>query len=116
MISRPVFASKICVTFESTIKRISQKDKVIVTGTPIRETLLNGDNQTGLSICGFKQDLPVLMVMGGSLGSQVINGFVRDNISALTKRFAIIHICGKGNLDNALINENYVQFEYVDDQ
>lgn len=109
------FASKICLTFEAAKKHIHQQEKLIVTGTPIRQSLLEGDKQKGLSLCGFDGNLPVLMVMGGSQGSQTINQVVRDSLPKLLADYAIIHICGKGNIDNSLAFDNYCQFDYVDE-
>ncbi len=110
------FASKICLTFSQVKKQIKQQDKTIVTGTPIRQSLMAGDKEKGLSICGLKGDLPVLMVMGGSQGSQTINQVLRSALPDLLTRFAIIHICGKGNIDYSLKFENYCQFEFVDEE
>jgi len=109
------FAAKICLTFEAAKKRIRQKDKIIVTGTPIRQSLLTGDKQKGLSVCHFDGRLPVLMVMGGSLGARVINQVVREALPELLDHYAIVHICGKGNVDKNLSFPNYCQFEYVDE-
>ena len=57
----------------------------------------------------------ILMVIGGSLGSVAVNQAVRGILPRLLERFQIIHICGKGNLDEGLIGTHgYVQYEYVD--
>ena len=59
----------------------------------------------------------ILFIMGGSLGSQLINNEIRKNLNKLLKEFNIIHICGKGNIDQSLINkEGYKQFEYVSEE
>ena len=55
--------------------------------------------------------------MGGSLGSKVVNDVIRDNIDTLLEEFDIIHICGKGNVDENLKDKKgYVQFEYVNEE
>lgn len=55
------------------------------------------------------------MIIGGSLGAVAVNNAVRRILPRLLKQFQIIHICGKGNLDETLLHtEGYVQFEYVD--
>ncbi|WP_367605925.1 undecaprenyldiphospho-muramoylpentapeptide beta-N-acetylglucosaminyltransferase [Legionella sp. W05-934-2] len=109
------FASKICLTFAAAKKHIRQQDKTMVTGTPIRPTLFLGDKAQGLSLCGFDGKLPVLMVMGGSLGSQTINEVLRACLPDLISAFSIIHICGRGNLDDSFDCINYCQFDYVDE-
>ena len=55
------------------------------------------------------------MVIGGSLGSVTVNTVVRSILKKLLEQFQVIHICGKGNLDESLIGTTgYVQYEYVD--
>ncbi|MCL2190285.1 MAG: undecaprenyldiphospho-muramoylpentapeptide beta-N-acetylglucosaminyltransferase [Defluviitaleaceae bacterium] len=113
------FAKKICVAFPETLKNISTK-KAILTGIPIREELLKGSPTAGLKMCGFENNgKPILLVTGGSQGAAAINNAVREALPALTKKFRIIHLCGKGNLLNPLPNGNapntYAQFEYISD-
>lgn len=107
------FASKICVTFPEARKQFSA-DKAVHTGSPIRSEVLAGDAERGRRLCGFDATKPVLLVMGGSLGSEKINTAIRTNLRALTEQFQIVHICGKGNVDAALADTaGYKQFEYV---
>ena len=54
--------------------------------------------------------------MGGSLGSKKLNEIIRDNLDALQKDYQVIHLTGKGLLDQNLVNKpGYVQFEFVKD-
>jgi UDP-N-acetylglucosamine--N-acetylmuramyl-(pentapeptide) pyrophosphoryl-undecaprenol N-acetylglucosamine transferase len=105
------FASKICVTFPETLKHLPT---AIVTGLPIRPEILQGDAQQGREFCQFRQDLPVLLAIGGSSGSARINRAIRDRLPELTQQFQVVHGCGSGNLDSAYENmPNYRQFEYL---
>ena len=106
-------AAKICCNFPETLKTLPA-DKAVLTGTPIRDELFTGDRQKGLALCGFTEDKPVLMVMGGSQGAMSVNAAVRQNLPALLERFQVVHLCGKGRFDTSLQNvEGYRQFEYV---
>ena len=108
------FVDTICVTFDASKTHFKRQDKVAVTGTPIRQELLEGDKARGLALCGFSSDKPCLMIIGGSQGSSVINRVVREALDTLSKRFQVIHLCGKGNVDPALANKpGYCQFDYV---
>ena len=83
--------------------------------SPIRAELLKGDRLSGLSYAHLSDNKPVLMIIGGSLGAVAVNKAVRSILPRLLETFQIIHICGKGNLDESLIGTaGYVQFEYVD--
>ncbi|TJY43949.1 undecaprenyldiphospho-muramoylpentapeptide beta-N-acetylglucosaminyltransferase [Cohnella pontilimi] len=109
------FASKVCATFPETLEHLPRGKSDLV-GAVVREELKNGDAARGLAFCGFTNREPVLLVMGGSLGSQRINGMVRNNLDRLIDRFQIVHICGKGQIDRTLISQRYRQYEYVTDR
>jgi len=101
-----------CVTFEQTK---TEARKVVVSGTPIREFLNRGDPQCARDWLNVTDQRPVIVVVGGSLGAQPINDIIRDCIASLSKRFTVIHVCGKGNLDASLqATEGYFQFEFID--
>jgi len=85
------------------------------TGLPVRTTLLGGNKDEGIKICGFTNEKPVIMIMGGSQGSVVVNGAVREALPELQNDFNLCHICGKGNL-TADAQNAYKQFEYVTDE
>ncbi|RNF40432.1 undecaprenyldiphospho-muramoylpentapeptide beta-N-acetylglucosaminyltransferase [Planococcus salinus] len=107
------FADHIFTVFKETLKYVPA-EKSTCTGAVIRSELMDGSAAKGKEICYFDNDLPVLMVMGGSQGSAIINQAVRDNLKKLTENFSIIHLCGKGNVDESLSQQpNYRQFEYV---
>jgi UDP-N-acetylglucosamine--N-acetylmuramyl-(pentapeptide) pyrophosphoryl-undecaprenol N-acetylglucosamine transferase len=60
---------------------------------------------------------PVIMVIGGSLGSANVNLYVRKALPALLEKFQIVHLCGKEKVDNLLLNTpGYKQFEYVKEE
>ncbi|MEG0451168.1 MAG: undecaprenyldiphospho-muramoylpentapeptide beta-N-acetylglucosaminyltransferase, partial [Lysinibacillus sp.] len=107
------FASHIFTIFEETLQHLP-KEKSTCTGSIIRQELFAGSKAQGLAFCGFTTQKPVLLVMGGSLGSVVLNDALRRNLPELLQTFHIIHLCGKGNADNALDTmPGYKQFEYV---
>ena len=109
-------ASKICCNFPETVKCLPE-NKAVLTGTPIRQELLSGDAREGLKFCGFNAAKPVILVIGGSLGSVAVNHAVRSILPELLKDFQVIHLCGKDKLDASLNGtEGYVQFEYIKDE
>lgn len=109
-------AYKVCCNFPETLKALP-KDKAVLTGCPIRQELMTGDPEKARAFCGFKDEKPVILVVGGSLGATAVNQAVRAILSELLKDFQVIHLCGKGKLDTSLNNlEGYVQFEYIQDE
>ncbi len=106
-------ARKICCNFPETM-RVLPADKAVLTGTPIREELGMGSKEEGLKLCGFTDDKPVLMIIGGSLGAQSVNETVRFALPRLLPDFNVVHICGKEKMDNLKLTvPGYKQFEYV---
>ena len=93
-------AYKVCCNFPETLKYLPS-DKAVLTGSPIRQELLSGNRLNGLTYCQFKLGKPVIMVVGGSSGSQFINDVVRSLLPDLLKDYQILHLCGKGHLDNS---------------
>lgn len=106
-------ATKVCCNFPETLPYLP-KEKAVLTGSPIRQELLHGNKQAAKDFCGFTADLPILMVMGGSIGSVYINNAIRGCIDTLLTKYQIIHLCGKGNIDESLKDKKgYAQFEYI---
>ena len=109
-------ATKVCCTFPETLEHLP-KEKAVLTGSPIRQELLTGDAEAARAFCGFKDNKPVIMVVGGSLGAVPVNKAVRAILPELLKEFNVIHLCGKGKLDESMTNlEGYVQHEYIKDE
>jgi UDP-N-acetylglucosamine--N-acetylmuramyl-(pentapeptide) pyrophosphoryl-undecaprenol N-acetylglucosamine transferase len=110
------FANNICYSFPETIKYLP-KTKSILTGIPVRENLFNGNKSFGRRLCSFNIEKPIMLIIGGSLGSKILNNIIRDSLEILLQDYQICHICGKGNTDLSLRNlQGYKQFEYVSDE
>lgn len=106
-------AEKICCNFPETLKDLPE-DKAVLSGSPIREELAQGNKIAALDLCGFTANKPVIMVIGGSLGAANVNKAVRDALPDLLEDFQVVHICGKEKVDNLLLTTSgYKQFEYV---
>lgn len=106
-------ASAVCANFPEILSHLP-KDKAYLTGSPIRRELFSGNRLEGLKMCGFTADKPVILVIGGSLGSVRVNEAVREILPELLKKYQVIHLCGKDKVDSSLEGtEGYVQYEYI---
>ena len=118
------FSNVICTNFKETANMV-KNHKGIYTGCPIRKKILNGNKENAKKIFNFKENKPVLLIIGGSLGSVNLNTIIRENIDELMKRFNIIHSCGKGKIDynyqegdenNTIYKyDSYRQYELITD-
>lgn len=109
------FASKVCTTFPETKDHLNT-EKAEYVGAIVREELKQGNAEAGYELCGFTPDKPVMLIMGGSLGSQHINQVVRNHLTTLLAQFQIVHICGKGQVDSTFEQAGYRQFEYINQE
>ena len=111
------FVDKICLNFEEAKGHFKDQKKIAVTGTPIRQALFKGDKASGLILCGFSNEKPCLLIIGGSQGATSINNTIRQALPILTQKYQVIHLCGKGNIDLSLVGQlGYMQFEYANEE
>ena len=110
------FATKICCNFPETLSSLP-KEKAVLTGSPIRAELKEGSREKAMELCGFTEDKPVILSVGGSLGAAGINKALRQALPELLGDFNIVHLCGKGKLDESLkTTKGYFQMEYAKDE
>lgn len=109
-------AYKVCHNFPETAKHVPE-GKSVHTGSPIRQELFDGDAAKGRALCGFNDEKPIILVIGGSLGAVAVNEAVRKALPVLLPDFQIIHCCGKGKVDESIRDlEGYIQFDYVGEE
>lgn len=115
-------ALKIFTAFEAA-EQFLPKDKIELTGNPVRGNLMMRDKQEALEEFGFSNDIPVLLVLGGSGGAKALNDAMAANIDSLHHKqgLQIIWQCGKKYYEDlsAKINEedypNLRLLGYIDD-
>lgn len=106
------FAKKVATTFPECAKAIGPKG--VHTGTPLRPELFKGSRAAGLALAGFDGGKPVLLMTGGSLGAQSVNKCLRESLPELLPHMDVLHLCGKGNLDEGLKDTpGYCQKEFL---
>ncbi len=119
------FAKKIAVSYPEAAKYFP-KDKVAVTGNPVRKHLLHPSPEGARQFLKLDSTLPVIFVMGGSQGSVAINESVVQSLPNLLEHYQVIHITGTENLaatqslakvvlENSLHSERYHTFPYIDE-
>ena len=77
-------AKKICVAYEG-MERFFPADKIIMTGNPVRQQLLNADitREQAIGQFGLNPALPTILIIGGSLGARTINESVLAALDAI---------------------------------
>lgn len=94
------FAKRVAVSFKETADYFPQKI-VAWTGHPIRiEIEKTSSRKEALQYFKLESDLPVLLILGGSQGAELINNTIIDALPRLVKNFQIIHQTGVSNFKN----------------
>lgn len=102
-----------CCSFRETAQKLGTKG--LYTPSPIRQELFLGDGNLAKKQCGFYNNLPTILVIGGSLGAKKINDVMFESAAELTKNFNVIHIVGKNNFNKKIKQKNYYQIEFNPD-
>lgn len=106
-------ATKVCCNFPETLEALPE-GKAVVTGTPIREELFNGNAADAMTFCGFTEVRPTILIVGGSTGSANINEAIWSCLDELLTEYNVIHICGKDKTNSEYTGKKgYAQFDYV---
>lgn len=88
------FAKNIAVSFKETAKYFP-KEKVAWTGQPVRTNIAKpASKKEALEFFKFESSLPVVLVIGGSQGAELINNTVIDALPRLVEKFQIVHQTG----------------------
>ena len=117
------FAARIAVSYDEAAT-FFPTDKVAFTGNPIRKELTEPLKSGAHEFLKLSSDLPTLLILGGSLGSQIINDTLIDTLPTLLEKFQIIHQTGRANykdvlarVETVLINsgnkDRYKPFDYL---
>ncbi len=69
-------AEKICVAYDG-MERFFPKDKIVVTGNPLRFTTRHASKAEALRHFGLSDEMPVVLVVGGSLGTRTLNEMMK---------------------------------------
>jgi len=117
------FATKIAISYPETAE-FFPKEKVAFTGNPIREELVMPLTSGAHEFLQLEKNIPVILILGGSQGSQIINETIIDALPKLVEKYQVIHQTGKNNfeqvvetanvvLGNSSYKERYRPFDYL---
>lgn len=88
------FADQIAVTAEETSSYLPRKTRVSVTGYPVRRDLASWTKARARSALQLQENLPVLLVFGGSRGARSINRALIAALPDLVTEMQVVHISG----------------------
>lgn len=94
------FAKRIAISYKDAVEYFP-KERTIYTGQPVRKELEEKEDKEGaMRFWTLESDLPVLLVLGGSQGAELINNTVIDGLPDLVKNYQVLHQTGVKNFKN----------------
>jgi len=90
------FAKRIAISFPESAKYFPQ-NKIALTGNPVRKELLMGTAERAQEVFNLEPGVPVILILGGSQGSQKINDSILDILKGLLEFSQVIHQTGENN-------------------
>lgn len=92
-------AKEIYLAFEESKKYLKTRENIIVTGNPVRKSLLVKDRVSASKYFNLSSELKTILILGGSLGARSINEKIREIYYSLSKDFQIIWQTGKNDYE-----------------
>jgi UDP-N-acetylglucosamine--N-acetylmuramyl-(pentapeptide) pyrophosphoryl-undecaprenol N-acetylglucosamine transferase len=119
------FAKRIAVSYPEAVEYF-KSEKVSVTGNPIRMDILKTRASGAYEFLKLEESFPTILVLGGSLGAELINNAILESLPELVKKYQIIHQTGKKNivevtntakviLADSPYADRYRPFDYLND-
>ena len=101
------FAQKVAISWPEAIEFLP-KEKTALTGQPIRKNILNGSKEGAHEFFKLNSNLPIILIIGGSQGAEMINNIFLEVLPDLLSKYQIIHQTGIDNIDDVLSRSKLV--------
>ncbi|MDR2943161.1 MAG: undecaprenyldiphospho-muramoylpentapeptide beta-N-acetylglucosaminyltransferase [Treponema sp.] len=92
------------------------RDRVIVSGNPVRSIFYNADPSKGRAFLGVKDGARILLVLGGSQGARQINELLRACLNEITKTYTVVHQTGPNQKWDLDATETYKPFPFIGEE
>ncbi|OGZ05152.1 MAG: hypothetical protein A2845_02425 [Candidatus Lloydbacteria bacterium RIFCSPHIGHO2_01_FULL_49_22] len=93
------YASYVAISYPEASKYFKNKDRIALTGQPIRKGILDVPDEDAFAVLGLDPAIPVILVIGGSMGAERINENIIDILPQLVTKYQIIHQTGENNIE-----------------
>ncbi len=91
----------VAISFKDAGKYFKNKNKLVHTGNPVRQELLNSDRQAALKNLGIVEGKPLIVAMGGSRGARKINETIAEMLNTHFKgEFNLIFATGEAQFED----------------
>jgi len=101
------FAKSIAISWPEAVEYLP-KDKTVLTGQPIRKNLLKSNPEGAYETFKFVSTLPVILILGGSSGAEIINNSILEVLPELLSRYQVIHQTGVKLINDVLLRSKLI--------
>lgn len=101
------WATQIAVSWPEAVEYLP-KEKTVLTGQPIRKSILHGATEGAYEFFNFDKDIPTIFILGGSQGAEIINQIVLDALPLLLDKYQIIHQTGLNNFKDVKLRSDFL--------
>jgi UDP-N-acetylglucosamine--N-acetylmuramyl-(pentapeptide) pyrophosphoryl-undecaprenol N-acetylglucosamine transferase len=120
------FAKRIAISWPEAVEYLP-KEKTALTGQPIRKEIIKADPNGALETFKLKADIPVIYIVGGSQGAEILNDTILEILPELLSKYQVIHQTGENNITDVVGRsklilgsdpniERYVPIAYLNNQ
>jgi len=104
------FAARVAVSYKEAAKYFPA-DKVAYTSQPIRKDIAEPITSGAREFLKIEENVPVVLVLGGSLGAEKINDTILEGLKNLVEKYIVIHQTGKNNIVKVRATSEAVLFD-----
>lgn len=110
------FVNKVFLPYNETMDYLptAVRSKAVVTGNPVRKAFYSSNPELGKEKMGFKNDKPIILVIGGSLGAKQINDLMFESKEDIEPMYNVYHQMGDKNFIE-VNEESYKTVPYIHD-
>ncbi|MEI7690663.1 MAG: undecaprenyldiphospho-muramoylpentapeptide beta-N-acetylglucosaminyltransferase [bacterium] len=115
-------ADKVCVAYPLNAYKENHFDNLVYTGNPIRDDIKEGSRDRAIKEFDLDKNVPVIMIIGGSQGSYIINKLIADSWPKLLSKYQVIHVSGERDYDwllyksqkiDSTVKKNYHLYNFL---
>ncbi len=92
------FAARVAVSYQEA-SQYFPAGKAVYTGQPVRKDIAMPITEGAREFLKLEEDVPVVLILGGSQGAQIINETILEALPKMVENFSVLHQTGKKNFE-----------------
>lgn len=93
------WARRVAISFAGAAKYFPPARTALI-GVPVRNRIIGGNRESAREVFGVFSSRPVVLVLGGSQGADILNRALIEVLTPLVEEFEVIHSAGPKNIED----------------